>query len=84
MANEGIKCPLCGGLSKISRGELIRALSDKDLATKVQNYVAELVRGDGSSKEPESVGAAARGQDFQTQVHSWNPENPMWRRSNKE
>lgn len=84
MANEGVKCPLCGGLSKISRSELIRALSDKDLLSKVQNYVSELVRGEESSKEPEAVGAASREQDFQTQVHSWNPENPMWRRSNKE
>ena len=84
MTNEGVKCPVCGGLSKISRSELIRVLNDKDLRTKLQNFVAELAQGEGSSKEQEPVGAAARGQDFQTQVHSWNPENPMWRRSNKE
>jgi len=84
MTNEGVHCPLCGGLSKISRGELIRVLSDQDLVSKLQNYVAELVRGEESSKEPEAVGAAGRKPDFQTQVHSWNPENPMWRRSNKE
>lgn len=84
MTNEGVQCPLCGGLSKISRGELIRVLNDKDLLGKLQNYVAELVRGEESSKEAEAVGAASRKPDFQTQVHSWNPENPMWRRSNKE
>ena len=84
MANEGIKCPVCGGLSKISRSELIRALSDKNLLSKVQDYVAELLRDAELSKERELVGAATGRQDFQTQVHSWNPENPMWRRSNKE
>lgn len=84
MANEGIKCPVCGGLSKISRGELIRVLSDKDLLSKVQHYVAELLGEEELVKQAEPVGATRSTQNFETQVHSWNPENPMWRRSNKE
>lgn len=84
MANEGVKCPVCGGLSKISRGELIRVLSDKNLLSKLENYVAELARDAEGSNDLEPVGSTTRREDFQTQVHSWNPENPMWRRSNKE
>jgi hypothetical protein len=80
MTDDEVKCPLCGGLSKISRSELIRVLTDQDLGNKIASYVAELSRGVTPSEEA----VQGNGSDFQTQVHSWNPENPMWRRSNKE
>jgi hypothetical protein len=33
--------------------------------------------------EQQAVGVGA-GADFQKQVHSWNPQLPIWRRSPKE
>jgi hypothetical protein len=79
MTNDPVQCPVCGGLAKISRAELIRVLTDKELLQKLELYVAELSR---ASAEPVAAGAARS--EFDKQVHSWNPENPMWRRSNKE
>lgn len=81
MTNDPVHCPVCGGLSKISRSELIRVLSDKELTHKLELYVAELSR---ASASPEPVSVGANSASFEKQVHSWNPENPMWRRSNKE
>ena len=81
---EQVQCPLCGGFSKISRTELIRVLSDKELLQKVETYVAELSRAGTTAEEPVTAGTNGQSADFEAQVHSWNPANPMWRRSNKE
>lgn len=82
MANDLIQCPLCDGRSHIERQELIRALSDPALLSKVESMLAELRAG--SDLHPEPVPVAAGASDFETQVHSWNPTNPMWKRSPKE
>jgi hypothetical protein len=82
MANDLVQCPLCEGLSKISRAELICKLSDPALLAKVDKLLAELHLGSDLHPEPIPVGAGSS--DFQAQVHSWNPTNPMWKRSPKE
>jgi hypothetical protein len=84
MLTEEVRCPICKGFSKITRADLIHVLSDKDLAAKVENYIAELSRGAAICDEPLAVVASVQNSDFETQVHTWNPANPMWRRSNKE
>ena len=55
-----------------------------ELLAKVENYVAELARGAAICDEPLAAAASAKNADFETKVHSWNPANPMWLRSNKE
>ena len=84
MLTEEVRCPICKGFSKITRAELIHALSDEELLAKVENFVAELSRGAAICDEPVAAGANGKNLDFETQVHTWNPANPMWRRSNKE
>ena len=82
MANDIIQCPLCDGLAQIEREQLIRVLSDPALFTKLEGLLAELRTG--SDLHPEAVPVGAGASDFQTQVHTWNPANPMWKRSPKE
>ncbi len=84
MLTEEVRCPICKGFSKITRAELIHVLSDKELLAKVENYVAELTRGAAICDEPVEVTAHVKNSDFESQVHTWNPANPMWLRSNKE
>jgi len=82
MANDDLlKCPLCQGHAQIERAELIGILTDRNLREKIEKYLAELM-GTG---EPASVGAKRpESSDFQKDVHSWNPQMPIWRRSPKE
>jgi hypothetical protein len=82
MANDIIQCPLCDGHSRIERSELIRLLSDRALHSKLEGVLMELRTGSEVHEQAVAVGAGAS--DFQTQVHSWNPANPMWKRSPKE
>jgi hypothetical protein len=80
MANDDIlQCPVCRGEGQVRRSQLIALLSDNQLPEKVEKYLAELLGA------PETA-AAAKGakRDFQKEVHSWNPQLPIWRRSPKE
>jgi hypothetical protein len=82
MANDDfLTCPLCQGHSHVSRAELIGLLTDRNLREKIETYLAELVQ----PGEPAGVGATqSPSRDFQKDVHSWNPQLPIWRRSPKE
>ena len=79
--NDILTCPLCQGHSQVSRSELIGLLTDLNLRDKIEKYLGELAQ----AEEPAGAGAA-RGPvlDFQKEVHSWNPQLPIWRRSPKE
>ena len=79
MPNDQIKCPLCQGSSYVFRSELIAKLRDPELLARVEVFVAQLEAA-ASGKRFVSTPAS----DFQAQVHSWNPANPMWKRSPKE
>jgi len=78
-----VKCPLCEGHGELRRAELVERLSDGELKSKVDSAVGELVQ---SEEEFAAATAVSRGndRDFQKDVHSWNPQLPMWRRSPKE
>jgi hypothetical protein len=86
MADIGdvVKCPLCQGHGELRRSEMIGRLTDQELKTKIDRYLADILNPEGSS-EAVAVGADADSRkDFQKKVHSWNPETPIWRRSQKE
>ncbi len=78
-----LKCPLCEGQGKICETDLIQFFSDPDLKARIEIYLAERRREVPESKEPVGVGAQKE-RNFQKDVHSWNPQLPMWRRSPKE
>jgi hypothetical protein len=78
--NELLKCPLCQGQGQVHRFEIVERLSDKDLQARIEGYAAEMAK-----PEPAGVKAGSSpARDFQKEVHGWNPQLPMWRRSNKE
>jgi hypothetical protein len=84
MVNDDlVKCPLCGGFTHIEKPELLVALHDLTIRRQIESYVAELLQ----SPPCETVGVVAgpaQGRDFNKEVHNWNPNVPVWRRSPKE
>jgi hypothetical protein len=72
--SETLKCPLCSGHGTLT-GERARTLLGD--AAWIENQLHQ-------SAELQVVGAGNGCRDFQKDVHTWNPELPMWRRSNKE
>lgn len=87
MANNHdlVKCPLCEGHGEVRVREVLQLLRDQTLEDRIERG---LVADAGSEEQPaELVGVAASkpdSRDFQKEVHSWNPQLPMWRRSPKE
>lgn len=84
MVNDDlVKCPLCGGFTHVDKPELFTALHDPKIRQKVEAYVSELLRP--SSGELVNMAASKpEGRDFNKDVHHWNPNVPVWRRSPKE
>ena len=84
MVNDDlVKCPLCGGFTHIEKPELLASLHDPTTRQQIEGYVAELLQ----SPPREIVGVSAspaQGRDFNKEVHNWNPNVPVWRRSPKE
>lgn len=76
------KCPLCDGQGDVRRYQLIEFFADPQLQAKIQAYLKDVTTAPETT--PELVGAPAEPRDFQKEVHSWNPQLPMWRRSPKE
>ena len=78
-----LKCPLCKGQGEVTRPELIKLLTDPELSAKLRAFLAHLRQ----SEELEVAAVAvpnSSDRDFQKDVHGWNPQVPMWRRSPKE
>ncbi len=84
MVNDDlVKCPLCGGFTHVDKPELLAALHDPKICRQIESYVAELLRS--NSGELASVSASKpESRDFNKDVHHWNPNVPVWRRSPKE
>ncbi len=84
MTNDDlVKCPLCGGFTHVGKPELLEALRDPKIQQQVEAYVTQLLQ----SSPCELAGAAATqtySRDFNKDVHKWNPNVPVWRRSPKE
>ncbi|MGD0990546.1 MAG: hypothetical protein ABR874_22285 [Candidatus Sulfotelmatobacter sp.] len=78
-----VKCPLCGGFTHVHKPELLAALQDPKIRQRVESYVDELLRF--GEAEPAGVAAGKpQSRDFHRDVHNWNPNVPVWRRSPKE
>ncbi len=77
-----IKCPLCNGFTQVDDAELRAAFHDPKIREQVRTYMAQLLGS--SSAELTGVAHAQPRGDFDKNVHSWNPNVPMWRRSPKE
>ncbi|MFZ0773673.1 MAG: hypothetical protein WCA49_00105 [Candidatus Sulfotelmatobacter sp.] len=84
MVNDDlVKCPLCGGFTHVDKPELLAALRDPKIHQQVESYIAQLLRS--PSGELASVAAPQPpSRDFNKDVHHWNPNVPVWRRSPKE
>jgi hypothetical protein len=80
-----LQCPLCQGHGHISQAEIISRLSDRELKAKIDRYLAGVT---GPGEEPKAMAAVgpavSHTRDFEKEVHDWNPQTPIWRRSPKE
>jgi hypothetical protein len=74
-----VPCPFCDGHGELTRSEITEKLSPAELR-KLGDQLAEILK----NAERAAVGAGSKGRDFETEVHSWNPQVAMWRRSPKE
>jgi hypothetical protein len=80
---DRLQCPLCAGHGEARRSRLIEFFSDPELKSKIDAYLASITpTGDDTAELVGVPGGQPR--NFQKDVHSWNPQLPMWRRSPKE
>lgn len=80
--NDHLRCPLCQGHGELRRSELDEWLSDPALRDAVERRIRDLSARTG---QPAFVSASQNGErDFEKEVHRWNPESPIFRRSPKE
>jgi hypothetical protein len=79
MAEQGLKveCPLCEGHGELTRTEVAEKLTTPELRKRLDARIAEILEDAGLV----GVGAA---RNFEKEVHGWNPQLPIWRRSPKE
>jgi hypothetical protein len=78
-SDEFVKCPLCDGLARVWRSDLIALLTGKNLREKLQKNMAQFA----PLAEADQAGRRLPG-EFGKEVHNWNPSLPLWRRSLKE
>jgi hypothetical protein len=83
MNDDLVKCPVCGGFTHIDQPELLAALHDPKVRLQIENYIAELLRSPAGELASVAAGRS-QGGDFNKDVHQWNPNVPVWRRSPKE
>jgi hypothetical protein len=76
-----VKCPVCGGFTHIDKPELLAALNDPKVRQQIENYVTELLRFPLVELVPTD---RSHSREFNREVHNWNPNIPVWRRSPKE
>jgi len=76
-----LKCPLIEGLDGMHRAELLGLMKDSNVREKVEQCLTQ--HAEAVVRKP-SDDVAKPSVDFQKEVHCWNPEQPIWRRSAKE
>jgi hypothetical protein len=77
---QTLTCPLCEGEGQVRASNLSDVLQNKHLRDRLEKYAAELL-----SVQNEAAGVGVSSEpDFQKEVHSWNPQLSIWRRSPKE
>ena len=77
--SDTVRCPLCEGQGELLRSEIAERFTTPNLKRRLDARLAEIL---------ETVGAIAHAvpttRNFEKEVHAWNPQLPMWRRSSKE
>lgn len=73
-----LKCPLLQGLDAMHRAELLGYVNDSNLREKLEKCLAQHEGEAPVCQEP------AEPRDFNTRVHSWNPQELVFGRSPKE
>jgi hypothetical protein len=80
-----LQCPLLRGLDAMHRAELLGLLNDSNLRTNLEKCLTGRPNAAVEGESPAcSVAAPAPRPNFEKEVRSWNPDVPLWRRSNKE
>jgi len=75
------QCPLCEGHGEGRRARLLECVRNQTIVNSLEDYLSD----PADSPELQVVGANSRApRDFQKDVHSWNPQLSIWRRSPKE
>ena len=80
---DRMKCPVCDGQGEVWRYQLIQYFTDPELRAKIDSYLGKTNPEEEDTAEVAQA-PASQSRDFQKDVHSWNPQLPMWRRSPKE
>jgi hypothetical protein len=80
MEENKVKCPLCEGHGELSHLE-IALFTTPELRKRLDARIAEILEGEEILAGATSAPAT---RNFEREVHTWNPQLPMWRRSPKE
>ena len=80
---DRLKCPVCDGDGEVWRYQLIQFFTDPELKAKIEAYIGGTLPAEQETAEVAAT-QDAKERNFQKDVHSWNPQLPMWRRSPKE
>jgi len=85
MANsETLQCPLCHGHSQVSLSELLEFAKSGAFQQTVEKLLAASASTAEVLQPASGTQELSSHRDFQKEVHSWNPQLPIWRRSPKE
>ncbi len=80
-----LRCPLLQSLDALHRAELLWMLNDSNLRENLEKCLAEHARAAAKpTRLPTSDLDRPQMRNFEREVHSWDPDLPMWRRSAKE
>ncbi len=71
-----VKCPFCEGRGEIDQLEFAENIGNPELRKRLDVRIAEILE--------RAHLTAATPRSFERDVHTWNPQLPMWRRSPKE
>lgn len=83
--DDALPCPFCAGQGGLRRSEIIELFSDPNFKQKVESYLAEVRRPTEDNEDAATLVARSnKPRDFHKEVHSWNPQLPIWTRSPKE
>jgi hypothetical protein len=78
--DDFVTCPLCNGLSQMRRSELLASLRAQDLREKLEGHIDQLTPVTEVVQTAPGPGPG----EFAQEVHHWNAERTLWRRSAKE
>ncbi len=73
-----VRCPLCEGQGELTSTDMASKLTTPELRKRLDARIAEIL------ESVDLAGTGSRTRNFQKEVHEWNPQLPIWRRSPKE